>query len=86
MPRPKTEGLTRNEWALLTALAHHETLAATARAFGISPGTARNRAHTIYQKLGVHGPIEAFQAVGWLRPPPPPGEAFRDPRQPGPRP
>lgn len=72
MGRPKNEGLTTVELNVLTALAHNETIADAARALDKSPSTVRNQLHAIYKKLGVHGPIEAYHKVGWLRPPPPP--------------
>ncbi len=36
---------------------------------GIAPATVQRHFQWIYEKLGVHDPIQAFHALGWLRAP-----------------
>lgn len=64
-----TEPLTTAELRALHALARYETATEAAKAAGLSPQTLRNEAYMAYKKLGVHGRVEAFRKVGWLRPP-----------------
>lgn len=63
------EPLTTAELRALHALARYETATEAARAAGLSPQTLRNQAAMAFKKLGVHGRVEAFRKIGWLRPP-----------------
>ena len=63
------EPLTTAELRALHALARYETATEAAKAAGLSPQTLRNQAAMAFKKLGVHGRVEAFRKIGWLRPP-----------------
>lgn len=58
----RRRGLLPQDRELLRLLCSGVTLAEAARRLGVSVGTAKNRRHEIYEKLGVHG-LEAACAV-----------------------
>ncbi|MDH6578118.1 helix-turn-helix transcriptional regulator [Kitasatospora sp. MAP5-34] len=63
--------LTPREAQLLTRLAAGESIDTTARALGLTPGTARAQLHRAMRKLGVRTRADAVAVSGLLSPAPP---------------
>lgn len=64
-----TPRLTLRRLEVLAALARYGTYDRVAAELGITPFTVRSLLHESYGVLGVGNAIDAFRALGWLRPP-----------------
>lgn len=66
---PVNGALTQRQTEVLREIAVHGHFKEAAVCLGISEQTVKNHATQAYDRLGVHGILDALTTLGWLRVP-----------------